>query len=84
MSQTCTCLICLHGPEVSLTSDDVTCPTAELRTPALNGTMPLNIVQVPQECPQAVADAVCQCTQLEPSLRPTARELLQVFIQDDG
>jgi hypothetical protein len=32
---------------------------------------------VPQECPQAAADLLAECAQLDPTKRPTAQQLLQ-------
>lgn len=37
----------------------------------------LRELRVPQECPQAVADLCWQCTEEEPSSRPSAWELVE-------
>ncbi len=34
-------------------------------------------MEVPQDCPQAVADLYLHCTAFDPAARPTARELVQ-------
>jgi len=39
--------------------------------------------RVPEECPQAVADLVAQCMDAEPTVRPSAKEVVSLLMQPD-
>ena len=37
------------------------------------------VMQVPVECPQAIADLIEHCLSMEPQLRPSARDVFDVI-----
>ena len=39
------------------------------------------VMQVPQECPEGVADLIARCIAKDPDTRPTAKEVVDVLMR---